>query len=144
MEQSTQTIIVGGREFTVHRMNAFAANKLLMRIQKVVVPVLGSLMGGAGAKSLADVDVEVAARALSTHLDEALFDTIVLPMFEESKLFLNEKKAFIRTGVDISQNFTTQNLFDLYELIFEIGRFQFGPFFESAVARFGAVSAAKK
>lgn len=134
----SQTFIVGNREYTCQPMNPFAGNKILMRIQKVATPILGALAGG-GAKSLADMDVGVAARLLADNLDELMMDDIVLPMFAEAKVFDNEKKRFIRSGADIDVVFTIENLFDLYELIWEVGRFQFTPFFEKMAARFGVL-----
>jgi len=137
-----ETFIVGSREFTCVRMNAFAANKLLMRLQKIAVPVMGSLMGA--GKGLGDIDVKEAAQVIAANLDESIMDNIVLPLFAESKVFSAETKKFIKSGTDIDQCFTTENLFDLYELIFEIARYQFGPFFASLVERFGALTDGKK
>jgi hypothetical protein len=137
-----ETFIIGSREFTCVRMNAFAANKLLMRLQKIAVPVMGSLMGA--GKGLGDIDVKEAAAAIAEHLDETLMDTIVLPMFAEAKVFSAEQKKFVKSGTDIDQCFTTENLFDLYQLIFEVARYQFGPFFGSLVERFGSLTAGEK
>ena len=137
-----ETFIVGSREFTCVRMNAFAANKLLMRLQKIAVPVMGSLMGG--GKGLGDIDVKEAAQVIAANLDESIMENIVLPLFNESKVFSTENKKFVKSGTDIDQCFTTENLFDLYELIFEVARYQFGPFFASLVERFGALTDGKK
>ena len=137
-----ETFIVGSREFTCVRMNAFAANKLLMRLQKIAVPVMGSLMGG--GKGLGDIDVKEAAQVIAANLDESIMENIVLPLFAESKVFSTENKMFVKSGTDIDQCFTTENLFDLYELIFEVARYQFGPFFASLVDRFGALTEGKK
>ena len=137
-----ETFIVGSREFTCLRMNAFAANKLLMRLQKIAVPVMGSLMGG--GKGLGDIDVKEAAQVIAANLDESIMENIVLPLFAESKVFSAENKKFIKSGTDIDQCFTTENLFDLYELIFEVARYQFGPFFASLGERFGALTDGKK
>ena len=137
-----ETFIIGSREFTCARMNAFAANKLLMRIQKIAVPVMGSLMGA--GKGLGDIDVKEAAQAIAEHLDETLMDTIVLPMFAEAKVFSAENKKFVKSGTDIDQCFTTENLFDLYQLIFEVARYQFGPFFASLAERFGSLTEGAK
>lgn len=137
-----ETFIIGSREFTCVRMNAFAANKLLMRLQKIAVPVMGSLMGA--GKGLGDIDVKEAAAAIAEHLDESLMDTIVLPMFAEAKVFSSEQKKFVKAGTDIDQCFTTENLFDLYQLIFEVARYQFGPFFASLAERFGSLTAGEK
>lgn len=137
-----ETFIVGTREFTCVRMNAFAANKLLMRLQKIAVPVMGSLMEG--GKGLGDIDVKEAAQVIAANLDESIMENIVLPLFAESKVFSAENKKFVKSGTDIDQCFTTENLFDLYELIFEVARYQFGPFFASLVERFGALTDGKK
>ena len=137
-----ETFIVGTREFTSVRMNAFAANKLLMRLQKIAVPVIGSLVGA--GKSLGDIDVKEAAQVIAANLDESIMDSIVLPLFTESRVYCVEAKKFIKNGTDIDQCFTTENLFDLYELIFEVGRYQFGPFFASLADRFGALTEGKK
>lgn len=133
-----ETFIIGSNEYTVMPMNAFAANKLLMRLQKIAVPVIGSLIGT--GTSLGDIDVKQAAQVIAENLDEHIMDNIVLPMFAESRLYRVENKKFIKNGTDIDQCFTTETLFDLYELIFEVARFQFGPFFASMVKRFGVLT----
>ncbi len=137
-----ETFIVGGREFTCVRMNAFAANKLLMRLQKIAVPIIGSL--ASPGKALGDIDVKEAAQVIAANLDESVMDTLVLPLFAEARVYCAETKKFVKTGVDIDQCFTTENLFDLYELIFVVGRYQFGPFFGSLASRFGALTAGGK
>jgi hypothetical protein len=98
---------------------------------------------GAG-KGLGDIDVKEAAQAIAEHLDETLMDTIILPMFAEAKVFSAENKKFVKSGTDIDQCFTTENLFDLYQLIFEVARYQFGPFFGSLAERFGSLTEGAK
>lgn len=133
-----ETFIVGNKEFTCVRMNAFVANKLLMRIQKIAVPVLGSLLGK--GKAIGDIDVKEAARIVAENLDEKIIDEVVLPMFLECRLYATENKKFIKSEAEINQCFTTENLFDFYELIFLVGRYQFGPFFASLASRFGSLT----
>lgn len=137
-----ETFIIGSREFTCVRMNAFAANKSLMRIQRIALPVMGAMVGG--GKGLGDVDVKEAAQVIAANIDESIMDHIVLPMFAESRVYCVEAKKFIKSGTDIDQCFTTENLFDLYELIFEVARYQFGPFFGQLVIRFGALTEGSK
>ena len=136
-----QTFIIREQEFTCHRMNAFAANKLLLRIQKVAVPVIAAIASEDAGKNLMDMDVKEAAGLLSQHLDESLMDDIVLPMFAESKVFSASHKKFITKPIDIDQCFTTEYLFDMYELIFEVMKYQFGPFFVSLMERLGRAPA---
>lgn len=139
----SETFIVGGKEYTCARMNPFEANRLLLRIQKVVIPLIG-VVAGSSNKSLFELDVKQAAAAIAEHLDETLFDTIVLPMFSEAKLYAAEQKKFIKDATSINQCFTTENLFDLYELVWLVGRFQFEPFFAQLTARFGGALGASK
>lgn len=135
-----QTFIIGNREFTCVRMNAFAANNIALRIQKLVLPVIGTLVGS--GKSLGDVDVSHAARIIAENLDESVMTNIVLPMFAEARVYAVEEKKFLKGATEINMVFTAENLFDLYELIFEVGRYQFSPFFLQLMARFGNLTAA--
>ena len=137
-----ETFILGDREFTCTRMNAFAANKLLLRMQKVAVPVFGSLLSG--GKGIADIDVKEAAQCIAMNIDETLMDSLVLPLFAESKLYCSAGKKFVKTAIDIDQCFTTENLFELYELLFLVLRYQFGPFFKTLLDRFGGLSGGTK
>lgn len=135
------TFIIGNKEFTCVRMNAFAANKILLRIQKIAFPILGSVM--TGNKSILDMDVKKAAEVIAEHLTEDIFENIVFPMFSESKVYCNELKKFVRNETELNQVFTSEELFTLYELIFEVARFQYKPFFEAMMSRFGEVTESK-
>lgn len=137
-----ETFIIGGKEFTTSRMNAFEANRLLLRIQKIALPVIASMTGS--GKNIMEADTKEAAAVISEHLDESLIDKIIFPMFADAKVYSVEDKKFIKNASDINQCFTTENLFDFYELIFEVARFQFGPFFTRLMERFGSVTGAEK
>lgn len=138
-----ETFIVGNREFKCVRMNAFDANRLMLRIQKIALPVLGGVMGN--GKAALDMNVSEAASIIAQHIDEDVMTNIVLPMLDQSKVYSVENQKFVKDAASINQVFTTENLFDLYELIFEVGKFQFSPFFSALMARFGGqtVGAAK-
>lgn len=138
----SETFIIGDREFTCQRMNAFAASKLQMRLQKVVVPVLGALVGS--GKTIGDIDVAQAAATISEHLTEEMLETIVLPMFAEARVYANEPKRFVKSAADIDAVFSAETLFDFYELIFEVGKYQFAPFFGAMAGRFGHLLKAEK
>lgn len=142
----SETFILGGREFTCHPMNAFAANRILMRVQKVVLPIFGALAptGGAKSSSLLDVDVKTAAQLVAEHVTDELFETVVFPMFADAKVYACEERRFIKAAVDVDVVFTRENLFDLYELIFLVGRYQFAPFFETLARRFGGLLGGEK
>lgn len=133
---AAETIIIGSREYTCHRMNAFAANKILMRLQKIVLPIIGGALGS-GVQSVGDIDVVEAVGMISEHLDESSMDSIVLPMFAESRVYDVEAKRFIKTGADVDASFSVDTLMDFYELIWEVGKVQFSPFFAQLAGRFG-------
>lgn len=135
-----QTAIIGNREYTFMPMNAFDANRLFLRIQKIATPIIGAIVGS--GKSLGDVDVKEAAATIAQHIDESIMDQIIMPMFEQSKVFDCENKCFIKSGMDVNKCFTVENLFDFYELAFEVGRYQFGPFFRALMGRFGNLTGA--
>jgi hypothetical protein len=138
----TETIIIGQSEYTAMRMNAFEANKILLRLNKIVLPVVGGLTKkGGGAGNLMDADLSEVAGIIAENLTEEVMDTIVLPMFVQSRVYFVEKKVFIKDGMSINMVFTADNLFDLYELIWEVLKLNFSAFFTKTAGRFGSLTA---
>lgn len=137
-----ETFVVGGREFTCLPMNAFEANRIALRLQKLIVPVMGSLVGT--GKNIGDVNVGVAAGVIAEHLDEGIMEAIALPMLKEARVYCVEQKKFLDSPTAINLCFTTETLFDFYELLFLVGRYQFGPFLARFMERFGAQLAARQ
>jgi hypothetical protein len=134
-----ETFIIGEREYTCVRMNAFAANKLFLRLQKIAVPVLSVIAAQNG--SLGDLDVKEAGMMLAEHLDDDLIDSVVLPMLDEARVYSVEHKRRIKAPTDIDICFTAAELLDFYELVFLVGRHQFGPFIRALAKRFGGLIA---
>lgn len=138
----TETIIIGQSEYTAMKMNAFELNKILLRLNKIVLPVVGGLTKkGVGAGNLMDADLSEVAGILAENLTEEVMDTIVLPMFVQSRVYSIEKKVFIKDGMSINMAFTADNLFDLYELIWEVLKLNFSTFFSKTAGRFGSLTA---
>lgn len=133
-----ESFIVNNREFTCVQMNAFAANRLLMRLQKVAVPIIGAVAGS--GKKLGDIDVTEAAKVIAENVDETIMDTIVMPLLTEARVYCADQQKFISKEMDVNQCFTVENLFDFYVLVFEVARFQFGPFFGQLMGRFGSLT----
>ena len=131
---NTETFILGDKEFTCVQMNVFAANKLIQRILKVVLPLLGSV---AGSKNVLDMDIKDAAILLSEQLDEKLMETIVLPLLSDARVYSVTDKKFVKDSISIDQVFTIETLFNFYELVWSVGRYQFAPFFGQIMNRFG-------
>jgi hypothetical protein len=133
-----ETFIVGNKEYTAIRMNAFDANLLLLKIQKIVLPLFASIKGQEGkVTDIMDLDVSKAAAVLAENLSEETFRTIVFPMFEKAKVYSTEHKRVIKSPADVDIVFTAENLLDLYELIWEVARYNFHPFFLQITERFG-------
>ena len=102
----------------------------------------GAMAGG--TKNIGDVDVKEAAGVIAANIDESVIDEIVLPMFAASRVYCIENKKFIKGETDIDQCFTVDTLFDFYELVFLVARFQFAPFFQTLAGRFGNLIDAPK
>ncbi len=138
----TETFIINGQEYTCIKMNAFEGNKLLLRAQKIALPVFGALFGA--GKKFSETDISEAAKLISENVDEHIFENLILPLFDEAKVYCLKNKKTIKNGTDINQCFSIDNLYDLYTLIFLVMRYQFAPFFDSLVGRFGSLPSEEK
>lgn len=138
-----ETIIIGQSEYTAMKMNAFEANRILLRLNKIILPVIGGLTKGknGGSVNLMDADLSEVTGIIAENLTEEVMDTIVLPMFVQSRVYMVDKKVFVKDAMSINQSFTTDNLFDLYELIWEVLKLNFSAFFSKTAGRFGSLTA---
>lgn len=135
-----QEFIIGGKTYAAHKIAAFAANGILMKLQKIILPALGSLAGG---KSLMEMNVNEALQIISEKLDESVMTDIILPMFIQSQVVDVEGNFKIDSSANINKAFgDADGLANMYELIFEVMRFNFGAFFISLKDRFGSPSGA--
>ena len=138
----TERIIIGSEEFTALKMNAFEANAILLRLNKIILPVIGGLTKGKQSVNLLDADLSEVAGVIAENLNEEVMNNIILPMFKGSKVYSIEKKLFIDKEAAINVVFTVDNLFDLYTLIWEVLKLNFEVFFRKAAANFGSLTAA--
>lgn len=133
MKTSKQTFLIGGREYSAVRMNAFATHKLLTKALKIFGPVVEHLDINA--------DVAKALPAIVGRMDDDVVSTFVFPMFVESRVALIDGDVVpIKGAGDVDGLFTAETLIDFYELAFRVAQFQLGPVFQSALARFGAAT----
>lgn len=138
----SERIIIGAEEYTAMKMNAFEANAILLRLNKVILPVIGGLTKGRQNVNILDADLSEVAGIIAENLTEEVMTSIVLPMFKGSKVYSVEKKLFIDKEAAINVAFTVDNLFDLYTLIWEVLRLNFEVFFRKAAASFGSLPVA--
>lgn len=138
-----ETIIIGQSEYTAMKMNPFEANRILLRLNKIILPVIGGLTKGKQGASvnILDADLSEVTSIIAENLTEEIMDNIVFPMFTQSRVYMVEKKIFIKDGMSINQSFTVDNLFDLYELIWEVLKLNFSAFFAKTAGRFGNLTA---
>ena len=138
----SERIIIGSEEYTALKMNAFEANAILLRLNKIILPVIGGLTKGKQNVNLLDADLSEVSTIIAENLNEEVMNNIVLPMFKGSKVYSVEKKLFIDKDAAINVAFTVDNLFDLYVLIWEVLKLNFEVFFRKAAANFGSLTAA--
>lgn len=138
----SERIIIGAEEYTALKMNAFEANVIFLRLNKLILPVVGGLTKGRQNVNILDADLSEVAGIIAENLTEEVMTTIVLPMFKGSKVYSVEKKLFIDKEAAINVAFTVDNLFDLYTLIWEVLKLNFEVFFRKATASFGSLPVA--
>jgi len=140
-----ETFIIGSSEYAASKIAPFAANGIILKLQKIILPALGEVMGD-GKDKKADVlemDVSAIFGVLSSKLDDSVMSDIVLPMFKLAQVACltkdGEKKDIkIDSASGIDKVFVdADGLAEFYELIFEVLKYEFGGFFASLVARFG-------
>jgi len=137
------SIIIGADEYTALKMNAVDANTILLRLNKIILPVIGGLTKGQKAGNILDADLSEVAGVIAENLNEEVMNNIVMPMFKSSRVYSVEKKLFIDKEAAINIVFTVDNLFDLYTLIWEVLKLNFEVFFQKATANFGSLTAAQ-
>ena len=131
-----QSFFIGNKEFQASKIPAFEANEIILKLQKLILPVLG----GMGGKSIADMDTRQALEIISEKLDGRVMEDIVLPMFRLSRVACTSdgKPYELNSPTNMNKAFgDSDGLADMYELIFEVLRFNFASFFIKLMERFG-------
>jgi hypothetical protein len=132
-------IIIGNREFATTKLGAFEANGILLKLKKIILPVIGEMVGEAkGATNVMDMDIKEALNVLAEKIDEDTMNNIVLPMFKISQTACLECKTKIDSPLAINKVFANEDgLIEMYELIFEVLKYNYRGFFVAAMLRFG-------
>lgn len=137
-----ESIFIKDKEYAASKIPAFAANGIILKLQKLVLPVIGELAGDGKAKvDVMNMDVSAAFQIISEKLDDSVMTEIVLPMFKLAQVASITDNCKIDSAMAIDKVFQdADGLADFYELIFEVLKFNFGAFFSSLAARFGGKS----
>lgn len=135
-----ETFYIKDREFAASKIDAFSANSLILKLQKLVLPVIGELAGDGKQKiDVMSMDVSAAFQIISEKLDDSVMTDIVLPMFKLSQVACVTDNIKIDSAQAINKVFTdADGLAEFYELIFEVLKFNFGNFFARLAERFGS------
>lgn len=134
-----ETFIIGSREFAASKIAPFEANSIIMKLQKLILPVLGEMVGDkTKPANIMDMDISSALNILSERLDDKTMTDIILPMFKLSQVACTTDNVKIDSPASINKVFVdADGLADLYELVFEVLKFNFASFFAKVAERFG-------
>ena len=111
------------REYQFGLLNPFKANKLLIKLTKILGPALGSMSKGGDVKSIMDMDLSEVMEGLCSRLDEDQIESIMITLFDQV-LCDGDKmtESFVATEFKGSLN-------TLYKVTFAALEVQFGDFF---------------
>lgn len=130
---------IGDKEYAASKIPAFAANSIIMKLQKLILPVLGEMAGKGQSADVMDMDVKDAFKVISEKLDDSVMTEIILPMFKLSVTSSITDNCKIDSESAINKVFCdADGLADLYELIFEVLKYNFSGFFTNLAGRFGS------
>lgn len=134
-----ETFIIGNKEYAASKIAPFAANGIIMKLQKLILPVLGEMVGDQKkSANILDMDISSALNILSERLDEKTMTDIILPMFKLSQVASVTDNMKIDSPASIDKVFVdADGLSDMYELVFEVLKFNFASFFAQVAKRFG-------
>jgi hypothetical protein len=131
---SRKSEIIGQKEYAFYKIPAFQANSILLKLQKLVLPVIGEITG---SKQGLDMDIRQIADVVSAKLDDSVMAEIIMPMFKLANVISVTDNTKIDGQVNFDKVFTVDDLGDFYELVFEVLKYNYGNFFNSLAARFG-------
>lgn len=129
---SRQTFIIGSKEYAASKIPAFQANQIILKLQKLILPVIGEVVGGG-----LDRDMRVIAETVSQKLDESVMADIIMPMFKLAQVASVTDNVKIDSEVNFNKVFTADDLGDFYELVYEVLNYNFGNFIAGLIRRFG-------
>lgn len=130
---SRTTEIIGQKEYAFYKIPGFPANNILLKLQKLILPVIGEMATGKGL----DMDMRQVADVVSGKLDESVMTEIIMPMFKLAQVASVTDNVKIDGQASFDKVFTVDELGDFYELVYLVLKYNFGNFFNSLAARFG-------
>lgn len=136
-----QSFFIGDpvREFQASKIAAFEANEIAIKLQKIILPAIGELQNGL------DSNAGALLKVVAEKLDDKIMTDIVLPTFVLAQVACVSDNCKIVSKQDINKVFVdADGLADMYELIFEVLKFEYQPFFTRLMGRFGNKDGSQK
>ncbi|KTJ34657.1 hypothetical protein ASU85_10710 [Klebsiella aerogenes] len=118
------TFNVGEKEFSAAKMNAFSAAKHLVKLKTLL------------DKGLAQ-GTEANAIALLSGVDEKTLETVIMPIMRDAMAACVTDGVKLDSEQNINRVFTADTLFDLFQVIWEVLKLNFAPFFTQILSLFG-------
>lgn len=134
-----ESFFIGQKEYAASKIGAFEANRIILKLQKLVLPVIGELAGDGSKKvDIMNMDISNVFEMISNKLDDSVMTDIVLPMFKLSQVACVTDNIKIDSPVAIDKVFgDADGLADFYTLIFDVLKFNFAGFFAQVGALVG-------
>ncbi len=130
-----ETFLINKKQYQASKIAAFPANGIILKLQKLILPVLGNMKQ---SQNVMDMNITDVFGVLSEKLDESVMSEIILPMFKLSQVSSDEHGCKIDSEQAINKVFVdADGLADLYVLVFEVLKYNFSGFFTNLADRFG-------
>lgn len=134
-----ESFFIGQKEYAASKIGAFEANRIILKLQKLVLPVIGELAGDGKQKvDIMNMDISNVFEMISNKLDDSVMTDIVLPMFKLAQVACVTDNIKIDSPTAIDKVFgDADGLADFYTLIFDVLKYNFASFFTKVAASFG-------
>ena len=115
---------VGGKEFSAAKMNAFSAARHLVKLKTLL------------DKGLAQ-GTEANAIALLSGIDEKTLDNVIMPVMRDALATSVTDGVKLDNENNVNKVFTADTLFDFFQVVWEVLKLNFAPFFTQILSLFG-------
>ncbi|WP_158782502.1 phage tail assembly chaperone [Pantoea sp. BAV 3049] len=118
------TFTVNGNEYSAAKMNAFSAAKHLVKLKTLLDK--GLTQG-----------TEANAIALLSGIDERTLETVIMPIMRDAMASSITVGVKLDSEQNVDKAFNVDTLFDFFEVIWEVLKLNFSPFFTRILSLFG-------
>ncbi|QKJ86685.1 hypothetical protein PMPD1_1735 [Paramixta manurensis] len=116
--------VIGEKEFSAIKVNAFSAARHLVKLKTLL------------DKGLAQ-GTEANAIALLSGVDEKTLETVIMPILRDALVTCTTDNVKLDNEQNVNRVFTADTLFDFFDVIWEVLKLNFAPFFTRVLNLFG-------